>query len=309
MRNPCGWAALLSGAIAACSTAPDLTRYSACLSAPGRQVSLRILPADEVMGRLEALEVSNPARAERIEQLFEEAGCGDRLRTSPVDDDDQPNVLCEIAGQGDRVIVVGAHYDKVEIGQGAIDNWSGVALLPSLFRTLTGVAPRHTLRFVAFAAEESGLRGSRAYLEQLPDEERSRIVAMVNLDTLGLGSPGIEFQGADPDLVCWCVLAARAAGVDLRAVNTYRIGTSDHQSFREAGIPAVILHSLSQDTLSVMHSEEDTLARVDRPAYLQTYRLLAFYLGLLDQSLTLDPPRDEAPPAAGREADGTLSHS
>ncbi len=66
-----------------------------------------------------------------------------------------------------------------------MDNWTGAALLPSLYEGLAGVPRRHTFRFVAFSAEERGLLGSKAYVAEL-GKSHEVVTAMVNLDTLGL---------------------------------------------------------------------------------------------------------------------------
>ena len=36
----------------------------------------------------------------------------------------------------ERVIVLTSHNDKVDVGDGVVDNWSGASLLPSLFQSL-----------------------------------------------------------------------------------------------------------------------------------------------------------------------------
>jgi Zn-dependent M28 family amino/carboxypeptidase len=36
-------------------------------------------------------------------------------------------------GESDSEIIVGGHFDFVDHGQGIVDDWSGVALLPSLY--------------------------------------------------------------------------------------------------------------------------------------------------------------------------------
>jgi Zn-dependent M28 family amino/carboxypeptidase len=70
-----------------------------------------------------------------------------------------PNVIGTLPGSSDSVIVIGAHFDHVESGEGVVDHGSGAALLPSLFQSLNGEPRKHTIVFIVFAAEEQGLIG------------------------------------------------------------------------------------------------------------------------------------------------------
>lgn len=80
-----------------------------------------------------------------------------------------------------EVVVVGAHYDGHDIGQGAMDNGAGVAVVMETARVLARYreAFRRTLRVVAFAGEELGLHGSREYAARHAAEP---IRFMLNLD-------------------------------------------------------------------------------------------------------------------------------
>ena len=77
------------------------------------------------------------------------------------------NVVAEFRGRArpDEMIVLGAHYDGHDIGQGAMDNGAGVAVLMEVARVLRPYRSefQRTLRFVTFAGEELGLHGSHEY--------------------------------------------------------------------------------------------------------------------------------------------------
>jgi Zn-dependent M28 family amino/carboxypeptidase len=51
---------------------------------------------------------------------------------------------------------------------------------------VAGKQRKHSFEFVAFAAEEKGLLGSRAYLQAMRPEEQKQITAVVTMDSLGL---------------------------------------------------------------------------------------------------------------------------
>ncbi|WP_316749915.1 M20/M25/M40 family metallo-hydrolase [Pedobacter gandavensis] len=81
------------------------------------------------------------------------------------------NMLAYIPGKTDKIIVISAHYDHVgvmkgEVYNGADDNASGVAALLKFAEHFKKNKPNHTLVFAAFDAEEMGLKGSKAFIDQ-----------------------------------------------------------------------------------------------------------------------------------------------
>ena len=85
-----------------------------------------------------------------------------------------------------RIVTVCAHYDSHT--PGARDNASGVAAMLTLMSHFSALAPfpDTELRFIAFAAEEVGQLGSRAYVEGLTQDERQRSLAVFNIDILAV---------------------------------------------------------------------------------------------------------------------------
>ena len=109
------------------------------------------------------------------------------------------NVIAETrGGDPNKVIVVGAHLDSVGAGPGINDNGSGSAAILEIAEQLRGVFPKNKIRFIWFSAEESGLLGSEAYVDSLPQSERRKIAAMLNFDMIG--SPNFVNFVYDGDL-------------------------------------------------------------------------------------------------------------
>jgi Zn-dependent M28 family amino/carboxypeptidase len=105
------------------------------------------------------------------------------------------NVIATKPGD-DHVIVVGAHIDSVTAGSGAGDNASGVAAMLAAAEALSTVEMTYTVVFVAFGAEEGGCpTGSDYYLETLGDQT-GQIVAMINVDSVGMGTTLNVYAGA-----------------------------------------------------------------------------------------------------------------
>ncbi len=259
------------------------------LGAPAEPgLSFTWLKPEVIAARLARAPETNALREAGLRQLFEEAGCtGERLVEQPIKKNRQPNVICSSPGETDSVIVVGAHFDFVDAakGRGVVDNWSGAALLPSLFEDVQTIPHRkHTFVFVGFTEEETGLRGSKFYVKSL-GAGRSRVKAMVDLDTLGLSPTKIWAHGSDKALVSAFFSVANALKLPASIVNVEAVGTTDSQSFMEKKIPALAVHSVTQQTLTVLHSKRDTVAAVQQQEYYDTYHLLAGYLAYLDQQL------------------------
>jgi Zn-dependent M28 family amino/carboxypeptidase len=235
--------------------------------------------------RLRAFTTRNDTRESTLRKLFEDAGCaGEALAEEPVKGSRTPNLICTQPGSIESTIVVGAHFDLVPIGQGVVDNWSGASLLPSLYQGLSKRPRRHRMVFVGFTGEESGLLGSKAFVKQLGNDA-SHVKAMVNMDTLGLSETKVWSHAADPNLLNLLRVAAASMNMTITGVNVERIGTTDSESFHARKIPAITLHSLTQETLNVLHSPRDRIGAIHMDEYYGTYRLTLGYLALLDQRL------------------------
>jgi hypothetical protein len=270
----------------------------AALLAAGAPVRAQHVEFDQVNQQVVQERVQNLSRkvAERraiLEKLFEESGCsGDNLTTQKVRGSKESNVICTLQGTDAAagVIVVGGHFDLITRGMGAVDDWSGVALLPSLYESLKSRPRRHDFVFVGFAAEETGLNGSREYVNALTRPQRIAVRAMINLECLGLTPPKIWASRADPHLLEAYARVATALHMQPAAVNVDRVGDDDSHSFRDAKIPTLSIHSLTQKTFPILHSPRDNIDAIDSDHYYSAYRLAATLLAYLDAPEATPPP-------------------
>lgn len=80
------------------------------------------------------------------------------------------NVIGEITGarHPDQVVAIGGHLDSWDLGTGAIDDGAGVAIAMAAGKLIRDLPqrPDRTIRVIAFANEEMGLWGGRAYAEK-----------------------------------------------------------------------------------------------------------------------------------------------
>lgn len=90
-----------------------------------------------------------------------------------------------------RFIVITAHYDHLgkkgrHIFYGADDNASGVAALLAVATKVSENATAYSVIFLATDAEEKGLHGAKAFIQDLP-VNKNAIILNINLDMLGEG--------------------------------------------------------------------------------------------------------------------------
>lgn len=256
----CAGALLLTSALAgsyACVAAQEDVRIDA--TALSRDVA--VLAADSMEGRGAGTPGGARARTYLL-QRFDEAG----LRALPSGWEqafDIPvregtprrgvNVMGFVRGtaQPDRWIVVTAHYDHLgtrdgEIFNGADDNASGTAGLLALATWFAAHPPAHSMLFVAFDAEELGLRGARAFLES-PPVPPAAIALNVNLDMVGRNDAGELYVAGTahyPELLPLVERVAGEAPVTLIPGHDRPGGSpsddwtraSDHGPFHDAGI-------------------------------------------------------------------------
>ena len=245
------------------------------------------LPQALIEQRLAAFSTSDAKRHAGLKKLFEQAGCsGQHLTDRAVKGERIPNLECTLPGTTDSVIIVGAHFDFRGDGKGVADNWSGAALLPSLFQSLAALPRRHTFKFVGFTEEEEGLIGSKFYAEKLTREQISKTRAMVNLDTLGLATTRVWRSRADSKLSHLLDLVAQTLNLPVDVLNMDELGsTTDSEPFRQRRIPSITIHSLTPETRPILHNARDNWNAMRIDEYYETYRLVNHYLALLDTQL------------------------
>jgi hypothetical protein len=266
-------ASLLAGA-AACSnhTAPgvnDTARRTPAVIDSARLIAdVARLADDSMRGRLTGTPESAKARA-FIAGRFDAAGLRTvgtgrqqafALRRPDSTQVEGVNIVGVVRGTTtpDRYIVVTAHYDHVgvrtpvngdSIYNGADDNASGTAALLALAEHFARVPARHSLIFVAFDAEEQGLRGARAFVAALPVPKEA-VLLNVNMDMVSLSTKGeLYVAGAAkyPALREPLERVAARAPVKLILGHDTPVPTaqddwtsqSDQGAFHEAGIPFV----------------------------------------------------------------------
>jgi hypothetical protein len=175
------------------------------------------------------------------------------------------NVVGILEGSDPRLkgeyVVIGAHMDHVGmqganiICPGANDNASGVASLIEIAHAFkeSGLKPARNIIFVAFTAEEMGLKGSQYFIDHLPFAE-NKIRYMINLDMVGDGNNEFNSFSKDHPEVTRLVKKANSNLYNLQ-VNIIPSGFgSDHASFHDAGIPCTMILNAGEYRYPYFHT-------------------------------------------------------
>ena len=169
----------------------------------------------------------------------------------------------------DEYIILGGHFDHEgvqggEIMNGANDNASGTTGLLAIAEAfaLQPTAPRRSVLFIAFNAEEKGLLGSRYYVEH-PLVSLSQTAAMLNMDMIGRSTKDtVNLSGGALCSVLDSVSrsALKRVGITEPSFGDTNINArSDHYPFFARGVPILVFYS---DDFADYHTPQDTLDKL-----------------------------------------------
>ena len=132
-------------------------------------------------------------------EALAQAGSTAHILVDPPESRPQVNVIAELPGKNDtNVVMAGAHLDSVQAGPGINDNGSGSSALLEIAQQISKLKPENTLRFAWWGAEEGGLLGSRAYVDdQVAAGTLDEVALYLNFDMVA--SPNYIFMVYDGD--------------------------------------------------------------------------------------------------------------
>ncbi len=208
------------------------------------------------------------------------------------------NVIGRLAGSEPDLpmIAVTAHYDHEGIKDGVVypgadDNASGTAAMLAAARYFRENTPRHTLLFIAFDAEETGLNGSRAFVAA-PTVPLSSIGFNLNLDMVArtdhdeivaVGTwqhpwlrPVLDDVQKESTVA---ILFGRDRPLWLAGANLNWVNLSDQAAFHDAGIPFLFF---SVEDHADYHQPTDTFERIDPVRYAANVEMIVATLMQLD---------------------------
>ena len=166
------------------------------------------------------------------------------------------NVVLDVQGETDEVVVFTAHYDSTSLSQGAYDNMSGSVGLLAMAEYFAKHKTRRTLRFIWCGSEERGLLGSKAYCA-MHEDNLERIVLNINLDMIGcVMGKFCAVSTAEQRLVDYISYFADEIGLPVSSRQD--VYSSDSTPFADKGIPAVSFARLAPPNTATIHNSYDT---------------------------------------------------
>src|SRR6185436_194077 len=186
----------------------------------------------------------------------------------------QKSVIATIPGStlASEVIVVGAHLDSINqsgsVAPGADDDASGIATISEALRVMMAMDyhPLRTVKFMAYAAEEVGLLGSKA-IAQNYKTTGVNVVGVVQFDMTNYkGSTGDiyvfqDYTNAAQNTFVQNLIDTYLPGI-VRGTDSCGYGCSDHASWHNQGFPTSMpFESRMSEYNPSIHSSGDTLAQ------------------------------------------------
>jgi hypothetical protein len=223
----------------------------------------------------------NPAMTNILNELIR-FGLQTQLEPFTYNETTWYNVVSVLPGKTARsneVYLVSAHYDSVD-NPGADDDGSGVAALLEVARILATNSFEATLVFAAFGQEETGLYGSKAYVDA---HGSSNIRGMISLDMIAFsgGTNVVDLCGNSNSMALILAIS--------NAVATYSGGltpvyggpeeNADIYSFEAVGTPSCLMFEGGKN--QYYHSAQDSVDTAGYIDYLYATRITRSALGFL----------------------------
>jgi bacterial leucyl aminopeptidase len=190
----------------------------------------------------------------------------------------QPSVILTITGSKspNEIIIIGGHADSIAgyfggahaRAPGADDNASGISTITEVVRVLVNgnYQPEKTIKFMGYAAEEVGLRGSKEIAQSFKANGKN-VVGVMQLDMT-------NFNGSDLDIVMMTDYTNASQNEFIgKVIDEYVSGVSwgydkcgyacsDHASWTNAGYPASMpFEAKKRDMNRNIHTARDTISQ------------------------------------------------
>jgi Zn-dependent M28 family amino/carboxypeptidase len=244
----------------------------------------------------------SPADANTLDTLLEHGPVRVRLELETVMHDNAPsgNIIAEVRGRErpDEVVLLAAHLDSWDLGQGAIDNGAGVAIVTAAARLINALPrhPRRTIRVLLAGSEEIGGWGGDAYA--LAHQADHHVIAAES----DFGADRIwrlRTRFADGALPYARAMQRALARLGVNIGDNAANGGTDIGGVRRQGAPVVDLSQDGTRYFDYHHTADDTLAAIDREQLRQNVAAYAAFAYLAaEEDWVFAAPPQAAPAGA-----------
>lgn len=196
------------------------------------------------------------------------------------------NVIGEITGSvtPEEAIIIGGHLDSWDLGTGAIDDGAGVSITMAVGKIIGDMAqaPKRTIRVIAFAAEEIGLYGGRAYATKYADDLDNIIIAAESdfgADRIYAFATNVREEA----LPATVEIAQVLAPLGIQHTGNQAGGGPDISPLKAAGVAVVNLYQDGTRYFDLHHTADDTFDKVDEAQLSQNVAAYAAFTYLVAQ--------------------------
>lgn len=204
------------------------------------------------------------------------------------------NVIGEVPGQTDEIVLIGGHLDSWDLGTGAIDDGAGIGISVGAAKMIIDMKkkPKRTIRVVMFGAEEIGLVGARAYAKAHEDELEKHFVGAES--DFGAGRIWrFDTNFGEDKLSLGEELLEPLRVLGIGPGNNDASGGPDIIPLSAAGVPAVGLKQNGWDYFDLHHTPDDTLDKInpdDLAQNMAAYAAFTWMAANMNGSFRTDEP-------------------
>ncbi len=202
------------------------------------------------------------------DQLYRALGRGDvevklQIDVQSYGKSQSGNVIAEIPGVTDEIVIIGAHLDSWDLGTGAVDDGAGIGITVGAAKLILDMnqKPQRTIRVVMFGAEEVGLVGAIAYAKKHAHELDRHVVGAES--DFGAGQIWrLETRFADSKLHKAEALHNVLSPLGIALGSNNASGGPDMGPLRMLGMPVVTLKQNGWDYFDLHHTPNDTFDKI-----------------------------------------------
>src|SRR5262249_656991 len=208
------------------------------------------------------------------------------------------NIVVDLPGENaEKTFLLGAHYDRVPVGQGAVDNAASCAVLLDLLAAFKSrPLRRFSVRAVFFDYAEGGLIGAQAYIAGIRNKPLP--AAAINFDIFGYGDTlFVTASSLDGPLAQALQHAAEGSSIAVRMTDLRQYPASDHRSMATAGIetlgvalieaseidPLLQRSARQPRILTIIHTPQDTMENIRPQDMEKAFSVIERTIRLIDE--------------------------
>ena len=175
------------------------------------------------------------------------------------------NVIAEITGSESPrdVVIVGGHLDSWDPGTGAIDDAAGIGIMTSAAKLVAAKQrPRRSIWVVAFANEEQGIYGAKAFAKAHAEEiDRFILGGESDFGAASVYRMRVNTIEAAMPAVTKLAMELKPLGIELD-LETKAGGSADVGRLRAAGVAVIDLGQDGTRYFDWHHTANDTLDKI-----------------------------------------------